>query len=459
MAVPALERKVGLLSAVSLNMMNMIGVGPFITLPLVVAAMGGPPALFGWILGAAIAVCDGLVWAELGAMMPRAGGSYAFLREIYSGRDGTHPAGRFISFLYIWQLSFTAPLSIASGCIGLAQYAVYLWPELARPAFPGAPIKQTSLVAAGACLIVIGLLYRNVSVVTRVAWVLTGGVLATILAVILAGWTHMQPSLLHMPPIHFGPGFFEGLALATLITTYDYWGYYNVCFLGGEIRNPSKTIPRAILISIAIVAVFYLAMNVAVLGVIPWRELAAHPGQAAMAVLMQRTVGPAAATIISLLVMWTAFASVVALLLGYSRAPYAAAVDGNYFSAFARLHPKHGFPHISLLALGAMATFFCFFDLAHVIAALVAVRIVLQYLLQQVGVILLRIQRPEMPRPFRMWLYPLPPIAALAGFVFLLVSRKGAGRELGYAAAVAISGALIYAVRERRRARLSRRTA
>ena len=449
MAPPALERKVGLLSAVSLNMMNMIGVGPFITLPLVVAAMAGPPALFGWMLGAAIAVCDGLVWAELGAMMPRAGGSYAFLREIYSGRGGTHPAGRFVSFLYIWQLSFTAPLSIASGCIGLAQYAVFLWPTLARPVFLGAPIKQTSLVAAGTCLLVIALLYRNVAVVARVAWVLTGGVLATILAVVIAGWTHMQPSLLHMPPIHIGTGFFAGLALATLITTYDYWGYYNVCFLGGEIREPSTTIPRAILLSIAIVAVFYLAMNIAVLGVIPWRELAGHPSQAAMAVLMQRTWGSAAAIATSLLVMWTAFASVVALLLGYSRAPYAAAVDGNYFNAFARLHPRHQFPHISLLALGAIATFFCFFDLAQVIAALVAVRIVLQYVLQQVGVVLLRFQRPEMPRPFRIWLYPLPPVIALSGFLFLLVSRKGAGRELGYAAAVALSGTVIYFLREK----------
>jgi APA family basic amino acid/polyamine antiporter len=450
MAPPALERKVGLLSAVSLNMMNMIGVGPFITLPLVVAAMAGPQAMFGWLLGAAIALCDGLVWAELGAMMPRAGGSYAFLREIYGGRDGTHPAGRFVSFLYIWQLSFTAPLSIASGCIGLAQYAAYLWPSLARPVFAGSPIKETSLVAAGTCLLVMALLYRNVAAVARVAWVLTGGVVATMIAVIVAGWTHMQPQLLHMPPVHLGSGFFEGLALATLITTYDYWGYYNVCFLGAEVLEPAKTIPRAILLSIAIVALLYLAMNVAVLGVIPWRELAAHPGQAAMAVLMRRTEGPLAATMISLLIMWTAFASVVALLLGYSRAPYAAAVDGNYFRVFARLHPKHGFPHIALLALGATATVFCFFNLSQVIAALVAVRIVLQYVLQQVGVIVLRIERPAMPRPFRMWLYPLPPIIALSGFLFLLVSRKGAGRELGYAAAVAVSGTLVYAIRARR---------
>src|SRR5271156_4497638 len=142
-----LKRQLSLGNAVSLNMMNMIGVGPFITLPLVVVAMGGPQAMLGWILGALIAVCDGLVWAELGAAMPEAGGSYTFLREIY----GRHGAGRMISFLYIWQLGFTAPLSIASGCIGLAQYAAYLWPVLNATVF-GGNLHVVSLVAAGTCI-------------------------------------------------------------------------------------------------------------------------------------------------------------------------------------------------------------------------------------------------------------------------------------------------------------------
>src|ERR1700749_2092936 len=144
---PGLERRLGLGRALSLNVMNMVGLGPFITLPLVVAAMGGSQAILGWILGAFIAVCDGLVWAELGAAMPEAGGSYAFLREIY-GRDGV---GRLISFLYIWQLGFSAPLSIASGCIGLAQYAAYLWPVLNAPVFDGR-IRIVSLVAAATCI-------------------------------------------------------------------------------------------------------------------------------------------------------------------------------------------------------------------------------------------------------------------------------------------------------------------
>ncbi len=446
-----MKRQVGLGNAISLNMMNMIGVGPFITLPLVVAAMGGPQAMLGWILGALIAVCDGLVWAELGAAMPEAGGSYAFLREIY-GRNG---AGRWASFLYIWQLGFSAPLSIASGCIGLAQYAAYLWPALSK-SVPGlSHLHYTSLLAATTCLLILALLYRNLSTITRLAWILWAGVLLTIGSVILAGVTHFHASQLAMPTgaFHLTPAFFQGLGAATLIATYDYWGYYNVCFLGGEVREPGRTIPRAILISIAVVATLYLLMNISVLGVIPWQEVVkgGDGRYAVVAVLMQRTFGLTAARILAALVMWTAFASVFSLLLGYSRAPYAAALDGNYFRVFAKLHPRHGFPNVSLIALGIVAAAFCFFDLSHVISALVAIRIILQYVLQQIGVILLRVRKPEMPRPFRMWLYPLPPLVALAGFLFILFSRPDASREFIYAGVIAFTGSILYFARAYKR--------
>lgn len=451
---PSLERKVGLSSAISLNMMNMIGVGPFITLPLVVAAMGGVLGgwgpILGWVLGALIAMCDGLVWAELGAAMPEAGGSYAFLREIY-GRDG---AGRLISFLYIWQLGFTAPLSIASGCIGLAQYAAYLWPVLNAPVLDGLT-RIVSLVAAATCVTAVVLLYRNVGTIARMAWVMTAGVLFTIGAVIAAGASHFHPALLAAPHGSFSlnAGFFEGLGTATLLATYDYWGYYTVCFLGGEVKQPGRTIPRAVLWSIVVVAILYLSMNVSVAGVIPMAEMtrATTAKFAVVAVLMERTFGGAMARVLALLVMWTAFASVFSLLLAYSRAPYAAAADGNYFRAFARLHPKHRFPNVSLLALGAVATLFCFFNLSQVIAALVAIRILLQYVLQQIGVIVLRVRRPEMSRPFRMWLYPLPPLLALGGFLFILFSRPDASREMIYAAVVALTGSGLYLLRAFRR--------
>ena len=447
---PTLERKVGLGSAISLNMMNMIGVGPFITLPLVVAAMGGPQAILGWVLGALIAICDGLVWAELGAAMPEAGGSYAFLREIY-GRDGV---GRWISFLYIWQLGFTAPLSIASGCIGLAQYAAYLWPVLNAP-LSVAHLRLVNVVAAGTCVVAVALLYRNVGTIARMAWVMTAGVVFTIGTVIVAGATHFHPSLLVVPHGAFAlnAGFFTGLGTATLLATYDYWGYYSVCFLGGEVKAPGRTIPRAVLWSIVIVAALYLAMNVSVSGVIPAAEMthASTARFAVVAALMERTFGSGMAKVLALLVMWTAFASVFSLLLAYSRAPYAAAMDGNYFRAFARLHPRHHFPNVSLLALGGVAALFCFFSLSQVIAALVAIRILLQYVLQQIGVIVLRVRRPQMARPFRMWLYPLPPVAALAGFIFILFSRPDASREMVYAAVVAATGSALYLLRAGRR--------
>src|SRR5580698_269763 len=447
---PHLPRELGQGSALALNMLEMVGVGPFITLPLIVAAMGGPQAMLGWVLGAALALCDGLVWAELGAAMPEAGGSYAFLREIYD-RDG---GGRMISFLYIWQLGFSAPLSIASGCIGLAQYAAYLWPSL-HALVLGGPIRAVSLLAAATCILAVVLLYRNLSSIARTAWVLTGGVLLTIGAVIVAGATHFHPALLAPSRGAFtlNIGFFEGLGAATLLATYDYWGYYSVCFLGAEIRNPGRTIPRAILWSIVIVAALYMMMNVSVLGVIPLADLsrAGAAKFAVVAVLMERTFGATAARVLALLVMWTAFASVFSLLLAYSRAPYAAAVDGNYFRVFARLHPRYKFPNISLLALGAVATVFCFFNLSQVIMALVAIRILLQYVLQQVGVVVLRVRRPELPRPFRIWLYPLPPLIALIGFLFIVFSRKQASRELLDAVVVAATGSVLYLARARHR--------
>ncbi|HUB17739.1 MAG TPA: APC family permease [Acidobacteriaceae bacterium] len=447
---PHLERRIGLASAVTLNMMEMIGVGPFITLPLIVVAMGGSQALLGWILGAGIAVCDGLVWAELGAAMPEAGGSYAFLREIY-GREG---AGRLISFLYIFQLGFSAPLSIASGCIGFAEFAAFLLPPLRAPLFTAWPAGPhwTSVFAAGACALMVGLLYRDIRAILRTAWVLWAGVMAAVAIVIIAGFTHFHPALLRLPPhaLAFSPAFFAGLGSATLIATYDYWGYYNVCFLGGEIRDPGRTIPRAVLISIAAVAALYIAMNISVLAVIPAHDMQ-QGARTIVAEMVARTLGPAWAIVIACLIMWAAFSSVFALLMAYSRVPYAAALDDNYFRIFGHLHRKRNFPDFSLVALGVVAAVFCFFRLAQVIAALVVIRIVLQYLLQQVGVIILRFRRPDLPRPFRIWLYPLPPLLALVGFLFMLISRPEALRYLAYALAIGVVGTLLYLLRARSR--------
>jgi len=450
----ALQRRIGLRSAVALNMLEMIGVGPFITLPLVIAAAGYKLSVWAWVLGAGLAVADGLVWAELGAAFPRAGGSYAFLREIY----GPQGAGNWLSFLYVWQVSFTAPLSIASGCIGLSSFLGVFWPGLQSAPFAALPgLHYSSFAAAAACLLVTALLYRNLSSVTRLAWVLFAGVLAALAGVIVSGFAHAASTggwQMPQAPALSAAVALGGLAQATLITTYDYWGYYNICFLGSEVRQPERTIPRAILLSVLFVSAFYVLMNLAALPSL--RTAAAHTAESAVlrvqlvAEIAQSAFGRWAGYTIAALIVWTAFASVFSLLLGYSRVPYAAARDGNYFSFLAAVHPKHGIPHRSLIALGLVGACFCFFTLSQVITTLVITRILLQFFLQQAGVMLLRVQRPDLPRPFRMPLYPLPPLIAITGFVFLLVYREHALKGLAVAAAIAVSGTLIYLVRARR---------
>lgn len=467
---PPLIRGVGLMGATTLNMIDMIGVGPFITIPLIIAAMGGPQAMLGWIFGALLVVCDGLVWAELGAAMPKSGGAYRYLSEIYNPSK----LGRLMSFLFIWQLTFSAPLSIASGCIGFAQYATYAAPGLnltllARDFHLAVPllgqldlsvlVTLGTLVAMGTCAFAVFLLYRKITIIERLSGVLWVVVMLTILWIIVSGIWHFNPALaFDFPPGAFTltPDFFTGLGAAMLIAVYDYWGYYNVCYFGGEVRDPGRTIPRAVLLSIALVAIIYIVMNISILGVIPWREFAETANSDArryvISSFMERLYGNWAGLLATALIMWTAFASVFSLLLGYSRVPYAAALDGNYFRIFSRVHPRHRFPYVSLLIMGGIAALFCFLRLADVIAALVVIRIIVQFLAQIVGIVVLRVRRPDMPRPFRMWLYPIPAFVAFGGFVYVLFARQNFLKEIRYAAVLIVIGLIIYMVRARARA-------
>ena len=451
---PKLERTLGLGQAVTLNLLDMIGVGPFITLPLLLAAMGGPQAMLGWVLGAALAVCDGLVWAELGAAMPEAGGTYVYLREMFGGWFG-----RLLSFLFIFQLCFSAPLSVASGCLGLAQYAGFLWPGMVgREVFRSGRVVfgAVTLVAIAAVVVAVVLLYRNLEKLKGISVGLLCVVLGTIAWAIVTGVAKGHwGTVVAFPPGAFtlGRPFWLGLGSAMLVATYDYWGYYNVTFLGGEAKDAGRTIPRAVLLSIGIVFVLYLLLNASVLAVMGAPALvgvkAEGARRAVLAVMMQTAWGSAVAgKIAALLVMVTAFASVFSLLAGYSRIPYAAARDGNFFKVFGKLHKTKRFPHVSLVMLAGVACVCCFFSLAEVIAALVVLRIVLQFAMQHLGVMVLRIRKPEMVRPFRMWLYPLPPLLALAGFGYVVVERQNAGRQIVLAVVVALVGCVVFGVRE-----------
>ncbi|HMI55747.1 MAG TPA: amino acid permease [Gemmatimonadaceae bacterium] len=416
---PQLPRRFGLLPATALNMTNMIGVGPFITIPLLMSALGGPQAMLGWIVALVIVVCDGMVWSELGAAMPGSGGSFHYLRESF----GRERFGRLMGFLFVWQFVLSGPLEIASGYIGFAQYASFLWAGLTRPWV----IALVTVVG----LVNIALLYRRIHSIAKITVSLWIGTLVTVLAVIFAGATHFNPRIaFDFPPgaFNLSLGFFLGLGAASRIGIYDYLGYYDVCYIGDEVKDPGRVIPRSILISTAAVALIYLGINLSIIGVVPWREFvpaAEHPESSfIVSIFMQKIYGTAVATIFTLLVLWTAFGSVFALLLGYSRIPFAAAESGYFFRVFGRLHPTKDFPYVSLLVLGVISIVAGFFSLGTVIDALIVTRILVQFMGQVFGLMLLRRRAPDMPRPYRMWLYPLPGLVALVGWIFVFATTQ-----------------------------------
>jgi amino acid transporter len=451
-----LRRGLSTASALGLNVIDMVGVGPFVTLPLIVGVMGGPQAILGWLMGALLSLCDGLIWSELGTAYPEAGGSYAYLKHLY----GEKTLGRAFSFLYAWQLLISAPLSIASGCIGFSQYLSFFLPHASHPfaatSLFGVPVVLSgqTLIAMAACGIAIGVLRRSIFAIDRIGRWLGAVVGLTLVLIIVVGFTHFNAQRAFDFPagaFHLNGAFFTGLGAGMLISAYDYWGYYNVCFLGAEVRDPQKTIPRAVLGAIGIVAVLYLLMNVSVLGVLPWREMAqntdSHARMFTMAVFMERLYGHTAAGAIVLLIALAALASVFALLLGYSRIPFAAARDGNFPSWFGVLHPEHRIPMHSLLTLGGITLVCCIFRLQEVITTLVVIRILFQFLLQGTAALLPRHRAERKLRGFRMPLYPLPVLLALGGFVFILFSRPNFLREMRTAGLVLFAGVLVYCLR------------
>lgn len=430
-----LERGLGLKEAVALNMIEIVGIGPFVVTSLVIKAMGGPQALIAWIAGAALATLDAFVWSELGAAMPRAGGTYVFLREAY----GPGRWGRLMSFLFVWQTFVQAPLSIASASIGFARYAGYLHPL---------STLQAKAVSGGLVLFLVVLLYRRITTIGKISVLLWAGVVGTLLWLIWGGASHFNAKLaFDFPPgaFSFSWLWFAGLGSAMVNTIYSYWGYYNICHLGGEIRDPERNIPRGIFLSIFGITLLYLAMQTSILGVVPWRE--AQNSKFIVSTFVERLYGHHAAQAATWMVLWIALASVFSVLLGYSRVPYSAALDGNFFPIFGRLHPTKHFPHVSLLVLGGLAFLFSVtLKLETAIAGILAMRLLVQFIGQAVGVILLRRRWGSARLPFKMWLYPLPAVLTMLGWAWLFW-QTGPARKWGLAE-IAL-GALAFLIRAR----------
>ncbi len=412
-------RGIGLRGATALNVITMIGIGPLITIPLVLADLHGATALAAWVAGAVIALCDGLAWAELGSLFPGSGGTYVFVREAF----GSARAGRMLAFLFAWQILLSGPLVLASGYIGFAHYAGYLWAPLAGD------LRLQGIVAAGVGVLTLVLLYRRIHTIGAMGIGLAGVAVVTLCAVIAAAAGHFSAAqaLGTDPHTGIGPMLAAGLGPALVITLYDYYGYGQSCTISDEVQRPARVLPASVVLAIAVVAVLYVALQFGVLGVVRWQELVpagsgAIPDAAnyVASTVVERTWGLWPARIVTLLILVTAFASTFGNLLGYSRIPYAAAADGVFLRPFAALHPRGHFPHVALVTMGLLALPACFLSLGDVINALTAGLVLVQSIAQLVAVALLR--RRGVRAPYRMLLYPFPVIVALAGWLYIFWS-------------------------------------
>lgn len=432
------NRKINLLQATSINMIDMVGIGPFVTMPLVVLNFKDGMFIWAWIFGAVTALIDGLIWSELGAKYPLAGGTYNFHRIAF-GEKG----GRLMSFLYVWQTSIQAPLVMASAAIGFASHLGYFFPH------GGLELWQQKLISGSLIVLVFILLYRRIETIGKISVIMGIIVILTIIWIIIGGMSNQHHTVPFQPSsadTFFSHAFWAAIGYSSSKTVYSYLGYYNVCHLGGEISNPGKNIPRSIFISIFGITALYLMMNLSVFGVMPWSSITEKDDYIVSA-FMEQLYGPTGGTIVTILILVIAFSSLFALTLGYSRVPYAAATDDNYFKAFSKLHPTKNFPYVSLIFMCALGFIFSLmFKQRDAIQAILAMRIIIQFISQAVGVVLLRKKFGQENLPFRMYLFPVPVILSIAIWIFILAfTRKFAL----YGILIAGAGVIVYFARQR----------
>ncbi len=425
-----LDRSLGLIHATASNMATMVGIGPFITIPLIISAMGGPQAMLGWAVGAIIAISDGQVWAELSTSLPGEGGSYVYLREAYKKYFG-----KLAAFLFIWTFLLSGPLEIASGFVGMVQYASFIWPMLNE--------TNIRILAFAVGVFTIILHYNRVKFVGAVTVFLWIVMLVTVGITIFVGLTHFHVrdafTFTH-GWFSFSWGFVSGLGSATLIAMYDLMGYYNICYLEEEVKRPEYVFPRAIILSVIGVTLIYAVMNISILSTMPWQEIAKSTHVASD--MFSQTLGRHWAIILTILVIITAYGSTYSLMMSYSRLPFAAARDGFFFKWLGEIHPRKHFPHFSLLTVGIMTCVASLFNLDFIIAASLSSRILIQFLGQIIGLTLLRKNEPARKRPFRMWLYPIPSVIAFIGFSFIFLSSGW--EAIGVGVVWMIIGVMIY---------------
>lgn len=455
-----LVRGIGVASAMAINISQVVGAGVFLTIPLILAQLPGVYGLLAWLVAGLLILCDAMIWAELGAALPSSGGSYHFLRESY----GRNRWGRLMGFLFVWQILISGPLELGSGLVAAAQFSnaldprfkelndKYTWSteftidETTNQTI-GIAFGPARAIGLGMGVLIVLLLYRNVTALGKLSLVFVIGVLALIGWVLVEGALRFDSALaFEQPPLNGGKTFGSALGAAMALALYSYFGYYNVCYLGGEVRDPARTIPRSILASVIIVIVLFTLVQLVITGAMPWQE-ARDAKDNLTAEFMQRIHGPWAATAVAVCLIASCFASVFAGTLGYSRVPYAAARDGHFFTWFAAVHSTHRIPHRSLLLIGGMMLFWSFFNLDAIITALIATRILEQFVAQILAVMQLR--RAKRPMPWRMWLYPLPCAVALVGWLFVYFTTGTLFILIG--AGTLLAGAAVFLIRSKQK--------
>jgi amino acid transporter len=436
---PALERKIGPVQATAINMTQMCGIGPFVTIPAMVATFGGPEAMFGWIIGAILALADGLIWAELGAAMPGAGGTYIYLREAFQYRTG-----RLMPFLFVWSAVLFIPLIMSTGVIGLVQYLGYLIPGVTDA---DGNTGLGKIIGIGITLVIMVALFRKIGQIGKLTTVLFVIMLIAVLSTIVAAFTHFDGAqAFAFTPGAFGSHgtFWAGLGAGLIIAIYDYLGYNTTAYLGAEVRDPGRTIPRSIVFSIVGIMSLYFLLQVGVLGSVPLEDLKTATSVAST--VLEQAWGSGTAQVITVLIVVAAIGSVFAGLLGGSRVPFEAARDKVFLPVYGELHAKLKLPTAGVLTMGVITMIGSLFTLTTIINAAVATLVIIQSLAQVAAIIVLRRRQPNLVRPYRQWLYPVPTVVALIGWVYIYVSASwlSIGLSVGWIALGAIAF-LIYA--------------
>ncbi|MGW9210329.1 APC family permease [Embleya sp. NPDC055664] len=403
-------RRIGLFQATAINMSQMCGIGPFVTIPLMVGTFGGPQAILGFLAGALLALADGLIWAELGAAMPGAGGTYIYLREAFQYRTG-----RLMPFLFVWTAILFIPLIMSTGVLGMVQYLQYLWPSMSQ--------TEGDVVGVGVVVLVVLLLWRRIESIGLLSTIMWVVMLISVGAVIIACYTNFDADLAFTYPdgafdmgtTAFWLAFVGGLNIGI----YDYLGYNTTAYLGAEIKNPGRVLPRSIVYSIVGIMGIYLIMQIGVLGVTDTDTISGSSSIGSL--VLEKAWGKGAAQTVTVLILITAFASVFAGLLGGSRVPFDAARDRVFFKQFARLHPRHRFPTVGLVTMGVVTAAGFLIgnhtDFNTIIVLLTAVMVIVQAVSQVAALIVLRRRQPGLRRPYRMWLYPVPAVVSLVGWI------------------------------------------